>query len=225
MYLLITGAIVLGLAKSVMSGHEVDQALSGLLSTPFLVNLGPEQYTCPIDPNRVTKLNDFHIRGTSLGGWMVLEPWLTPSLFYQFLGASKKWGDDAKNHVGIDSKTFCTALGPKEANRQLRNHWKTWVDEDQIRRLAEMGVEHLRIPIADWMYVPYEPFIGCWDGALEEMERVLDLCEKYNIGVLLDLHAVKHSQVPFVQRMCYNRFYLFGVVNKRMFAPRITNTE
>ena len=34
------------------------------------------------------------VQGTSLGGWLVLEPWLTPSLFYQFLGADVKYGPD-----------------------------------------------------------------------------------------------------------------------------------
>ena len=24
--------------------------------------------------------------GTNIGGWLVLEPWITPSLFYRFLG-------------------------------------------------------------------------------------------------------------------------------------------
>ena len=52
--------------------------------------------------------NQFHFRGTALGGWLVLEPWITPSLFYQFLGASEKWGDEAPSHVGLDSYTFCT---------------------------------------------------------------------------------------------------------------------
>jgi len=33
-----------------------------------------------------TPINNFHFRGAALGGWLVLEPWLTPSLFYQFLG-------------------------------------------------------------------------------------------------------------------------------------------
>mgnify|MGYP006115819401 CR=1 FL=1 len=27
--------------------------------------------------------------GTNAGGWMVLEPWITPSLFYQFLDLGK----------------------------------------------------------------------------------------------------------------------------------------
>ena len=129
------------------------------------------------------------------GGWLVLEPWITPSLFYQFLGASKKWGDDAPNRVAFDSYTFCTALGPDEANKQLRRHWKTWVTEDQIKNLKNTGVDTLRIPVGDWMYVPYEPYIGCMDGAVEELDRVLALCQKYQINALIDIHAMKDSQV------------------------------
>ena len=52
--------------------------------------------------------NKVHFRGTALGGWLVLEPWITPSLFYQFLGASEKWGDEAPDRVGLDSYTFCS---------------------------------------------------------------------------------------------------------------------
>lgn len=140
------------------------------------------------------KRNDFHIRGTSLGGWLVLEPWITPSLFYQFLGLTEKYGADASKHIAIDSKTFCSALGEEEANKQLRQHWRNWVDEEQIAKLAHDGVETLRIPLGDWMYVPYEPYIGCWDGALEELDRVLQLCQKYNLTVLLDIHAMRMSQ-------------------------------
>ena len=66
-------------------------------------------YRCerPLDETRADR-NQFHFRGTALGGWLVLEPWITPSLFYQFLGASDKWGDEAPAHVGLDSYTFCT---------------------------------------------------------------------------------------------------------------------
>ena len=40
----------------------------------------------------------------------------------------------------------------------------------------------------------YGAYIGCFDGALEELDRVLRLCEKYDIGVLLDIHAMRGSQ-------------------------------
>ena len=100
------------------------------------------------------RLNKFHFRGAALGGWLVLEPWITPSLFYQFLGASQKWGDEAPLHVGLDSLSFCSALGPVEANKQLRQHWKTWVTEQQIVDLKALGADTVRIPVGDWMYIP-----------------------------------------------------------------------
>lgn len=185
------------LLACISSATDVDpvleRRLTRLLTLPITAVVDHE-YTCS-PPASNHKLNDFHMRGTALGGWLVLEPWLTPSLFYQFLGASQKWGDEAYKHVGLDSRTFCTALGDKEANRQLRNHWKTWVTEDQIRKLATSGVKYLRLPVGDWMYLPYEPYIGCWDGALEEVDRGLHLCQKYNIKVIMDLHAVRGSQV------------------------------
>jgi hypothetical protein len=177
-------------------GTIQDDFVISLLSTPITTT--QTDYSCTPQPTVATQrmLNNFHMRGTALGGWLVLEPWLTPSLFYQFLGASKRWGDDAHKHVGLDSRTFCEALGGTEANRQLRNHWKAWVTDEQIHKLAANGVSHLRVPVADWMFMPYEPYIGCWDGSLEELDRGLQLCQKYNIKVIIDLHALRRSQVP-----------------------------
>jgi hypothetical protein len=45
------------------------------------------------------------MRGTNLGGFLVLEPWITPSIFYQFLGVTEP------SKVGMDMLSFCTALG------------------------------------------------------------------------------------------------------------------
>lgn len=112
-------------------------------------------HVCPSIPGQEdVKMNDFHYRGAALGGWLVLEPWITPSLFYQFLGASQKWGDEAPDHVGLDSMSFCQALGPVEGNLQLRRHWKTWVTEEEIADLRALGADTLRLPVGDWMYVP-----------------------------------------------------------------------
>lgn len=108
---------------------------------------------------------DFHFSGAALGGLFVLEPWITPSLFYQFLGPTSRWGSkDAPNHVGMDAHTFCEALGQQEANRQLRIHWATWVTEEIIEELAEIGVDHLRIPVPDWYELLLNPtYVYCYD--------------------------------------------------------------
>ena len=117
-------------------------------------------HVCEITPGlEGVKQNQFHFRGPCLGGWLVLEPWITPSLFFQFLGASQKWGDKAPDHVGLDSMSFCQALGPKEGNKQLRRHWKTWITEQQIIDLAALGADTVRVPVGDWMYIPVRLFI------------------------------------------------------------------
>jgi glucan 1,3-beta-glucosidase len=137
------------------------------------------------------------VRGANLGGWLVLEPWITPSLFYQFLSTQERFGDQAPEKTAMDMYTFCTALGDEEANRQLRIHWANWVTEDDIREMAEAGTNSLRVPVADWMFTPYEPFIGCTEGAVEELDRVADLALKYNIDLLIDIHGLIGSQNGF----------------------------
>lgn len=44
------------------------------------------------------------------------------------------------------------------------------------------------------MFEPYEPYIGCTDGARDELDRVIKLCGKYGMTVLIDVHAMKDSQ-------------------------------
>ena len=65
------------------------------------------------------------ITGTNIGGWLVLEPWITPSLFYRFLGKGQ-------GQTAMDSWTFCESLGPQEGNRVMRAHWRTWYTESHI---------------------------------------------------------------------------------------------
>ena len=129
--------------------------------------------------------------GTNIGGWMVLEPWITPSLFYRFLGKTKSEG------VGVDSYTLCEALGPVEGNAVMRAHWDAWLTEEHIAKLAKYEVEIVRLPIGDWTTTPYGPYIGCMDGAAEKITWALDTFAKYNIKVLLDVHALKDSQNGF----------------------------
>ncbi|RLN31506.1 hypothetical protein BBI17_006469 [Phytophthora kernoviae] len=163
----------------------------------FFANFRPndENQTCSSDTH-ATPFNR-QVRGANLGGWLVLEPWITPTLFYQFLGTQERFGDKAPEKTGMDMYTFCTALGKEEANRQLRIHWATWVTEDDIKEMAEAGVNSLRVPVGDWMFNPYEPYIGCTDGAVRELDRVANLAWKYDINLLLDIHGLVGSQNGF----------------------------
>jgi len=146
--------------------------------------------TCSADEHAQPFNNQ--IRGVNLGGWMVLEPWITPSLFYQFLGGNE-------TQTAFDMYTFCDVLDPKEANKQLVRHWDTWVTEDIIKQLHQSAaVNSLRLPIGDFLFVPYGPYAnGCVDGALQRIDLLLDWAYSYGISVLLDIHTMKDSQNGF----------------------------
>lgn len=51
--------------------------------------------------------------------------------------------------------------------------------EEDIAELATAGVNTIRLPVGDWMYQPYGPYLGCTDGALDEVDRLFDLCRRY----------------------------------------------
>jgi glucan 1,3-beta-glucosidase len=65
------------------------------------------------------------ITGTCIGGWMVLEPWITPSLFYPALGKTK-------NSTYMDSYTLCEVMGADEGNKLMRAHWDSFYTEKDI---------------------------------------------------------------------------------------------
>ena len=124
------------------------------------------------------------MRGVNLGGWLVLEPWVTPSLFYQFEGRPA-------NETAMDMHGFCRVLGAQEANRQLRIHWEKWVTEEHLAELASRGINALRVPVGDWMWTPYWPYHGCADGAVDQLKRVLRHSQKLGLRVLIDLHGAR----------------------------------
>lgn len=67
------------------------------------------------------------------------EPWITPSIF-------QPW---ANNHLVVDEYTFTQTLGKQAASAQLMNHWKTWITQDDFNRIAQAGLNHVRIPIGE----------------------------------------------------------------------------
>lgn len=90
------------LAAASAMAHETDSSSSthvddDSVAFPHFV-AHSSNMTCSADEHARPFNNQ--IRGVNLGGWLVLEPWITPSLFMQFLG-----GD--VNTTAFDMYTFC----------------------------------------------------------------------------------------------------------------------
>jgi len=57
------------------------------------------------------------VRGVNLGGWLLLEPWITPSIF-----------NPLPANV-VDEYTLTQQLGPDAAKSLLTQHWNTWITQ------------------------------------------------------------------------------------------------
>ena len=124
------------------------------------------------------------IRGVNIGGWLSLEPFITPSLFN---------GYDSKLGV-VDEYTLTQHLGPTKAAQRLEKHYASFVSEQTFIDIAAAGLDHVRIPFSYWAVMtydgdPYVPQIS-WRYLL----RGIEWARKHGLRVNLDLHAVPGSQ-------------------------------
>ena len=69
------------------------------------------------------------IKGVNLGGWLILENWMTPSLF----GVAGLPGKGDERSV-MDEWSFCEILGKEQCEEVLQNHWETFYTEDDFKR-------------------------------------------------------------------------------------------
>ncbi|KAI8333353.1 glycoside hydrolase superfamily [Chlamydoabsidia padenii] len=136
------------------------------------------------------------IRGINLGGWLVLEPFITPSLFEQAPDPTKKPQErhETKDHVALDEWTLCQRLGPTRSRELLEHHYDTFITESDFKTMSEMGFNHVRIPIGHWAIRPLarEPFVPyvSWTYLI----RGIQWARKYGLRVMVELHTAPGSQ-------------------------------
>ena len=130
------------------------------------------------------------LRGVNLGGWLVLEKWMTPSLF-----AGVAAGDET---------AWCVELGSAAA-RRLRAHWRGFVVRDDFAWLADRGVDAVRIPIGHWIFGPPYPYHRNYgasrapfvEGGIDVLDDALDWAARYGLRAMIDLHAAPGCQNGF----------------------------
>ncbi|KAI4155659.1 MAG: hypothetical protein LQ340_000848 [Diploschistes diacapsis] len=130
--------------------------------------------------------NNDKVMGVNLGGWFVLEPWITPSMF----------SDWAQNQEVKDEYDLCKTLGSSEAYSRLSSHWNTWITQSDFQQIAQMGLNHVRIPIGYWAVNPLEgdPYV---QGQLDVLDQAVGWASDANLKVLIDLHGAPGSQNGF----------------------------
>lgn len=124
------------------------------------------------------------IRGVNLGGWLSIEPWITPSFFSSY---------STRDGV-VDEWTLTSKLGPTRAKSQLEEHYSKWISEQDLIDIQAAGIDHVRIPYSYWAVTTYDddPYVAkvSWRYLL----RAIEWCRKHGLRVNLDLHGAPGSQ-------------------------------
>ena len=140
------------------------------------------QYVPPLDQK--FNYGQMPIRGVNLGGWLSLEPFITPSLFNSY----------ASNLGIVDEYTLSQHLGPSAAAQTIEKHYSTFVNRQTFQDIQAAGFDHVRIPYSYWAVTTYEgdPYVPkiAWRYLL----RGIEYARECGLRVNLDLHAVPGSQ-------------------------------
>ncbi|GAA5828569.1 hypothetical protein JCM11251_000855 [Rhodosporidiobolus azoricus] len=156
-------------------------------------------------------------RGVNLGGWLTLEPFITPSLFDPFLTSPYPCGpavDEWTLSLNLRAEGGGGMGGQERLEEVLRRHYETFITELDFLAIAAAGLNWVRLPVPYWAIRTWggasseggagegkvkqegdegwEPFLEgvAWEYVL----RALHWARKYGLRINFDLHSVPGSQ-------------------------------
>jgi glucan 1,3-beta-glucosidase len=112
-------------------------------------------------------------RGVNLGGWLVLERWITPSLF--------------KDTSAQDEYGFMQTV---EANKAVEQHRHAFITKADFVWLAKQGITAVRIPVGYWIFGEAAPY----SANIEYLDKAFIWAQATGLKILIDLHAAPGSQ-------------------------------
>ncbi|ORY26053.1 glycoside hydrolase superfamily, partial [Naematelia encephala] len=118
------------------------------------------------------------IRGVNLGGWLLTEQWITPSVY---------------DSIADDEWSLCNVLGKKKCLSTLESHWSSFFTRDDFVDIKAAGLNALRIPIGYWAVdlKDEEPYVS---GQYPYLIQAVQWAQELGLSVLIDLHGAPGSQ-------------------------------
>ncbi|XP_050264422.1 probable glucan 1,3-beta-glucosidase A isoform X1 [Quercus robur] len=113
---------------------------------------------------------------------------------------NSEWGENdpsvfvMKNSGGLQGEFQVTnGYGSQRASQIMRNHWNTFIVEDDFKFVSTNGLNAVRIPVGWWIAsnpTP-KPYV---EGSLQALDNAFLWAKKYGVKIIIDLHAAPGSQ-------------------------------
>lgn len=136
------------------------------------------------------------LRGWGMGNWMNPEGFMIGGvpLFVE----NADFNDFALPRRFERGRTMETTVRELCGSKYARDYWIRWaknyVTEEDIRLMAKMGYNSVRLPISSRLFLAEEPEIIWVEDGFAILDQVLDWCEKYKIYAILDMHGAPGGQ-------------------------------
>ena len=128
------------------------------------------------------------LRGTNFGGWLVQEGWMCPT--------------DQTDTLSTDM-TLYSRFGKEKAEALIAAYQDSWITEDDFRTVKELGLNVVRVPFT-YMNVYYHlsdegellhpDEFTLREDPFERLDFALEMCKKYGLYLILDMHGAVGSQ-------------------------------
>lgn len=123
------------------------------------------------------------LTGWGLGNWLLCEGYMWLS------GGSERFDRPRRIEAVVEElagKEYAASFW-----QQFRNNYVT---EEDIRYMAELGYNSVRIPINARLFLEEGPGIIWVEEGFERLTQCIDWCEKYKLYAFIDLHGAPGGQ-------------------------------
>lgn len=121
------------------------------------------------------------LRGVNLGGWLVIEPWMSPV--------------DSSGTIKCDHsvrETLVKRFGEDTADNLLQTYQENWITGKDLDKIAAHGMNVIRIPF--W-YRNVQTEDGAWiPGGLKRLDWAVNEAWKRGIYSIIDFHGLPGGQ-------------------------------
>lgn len=128
------------------------------------------------------------LRGTNFGGWLVQEGWMCPT----------KQTDTLSTDMTLYSR-----FGREKAEALIAAYQDSWIKEEDFKTVKELGLNVVRVPftymnvyhhLSDEGELLHPDEFTLREDPFERLDFALEMCKKYGLYLILDMHGAVGSQ-------------------------------
>lgn len=132
--------------------------------------------------------NTVALRGTNFGGWLVQEGWMCPT---------------AQTDTLSTNMTLYSRFGRERAEALIAAYEESWITEADFAGVKALGLNVVRVPFTYMNVYDYLSDKGellhpseftLREDPFERLDFALEMCKKYELYLILDLHGAVGSQ-------------------------------